>query len=222
MKDWLRRLLASAAIGRRGAASQLALRKALFTLFAALACALLALALGRDEPGTEPSLERPLRPWEAKPQAPLTLPSPLSASPSAAEVDAEASVATSAVATAGSVAEIGSRSLVEPAANEESPAAQAAALAQARPAPVHGYRIQLGVFAGPANALALQQRLADQGLPAGVQSRVVLGPFPDQQTARNAQAALRAAGMEEGMLLPPAKVADQFTRGKKPQSGGKP
>lgn len=88
-----------------------------------------------------------------------------------------------------------------------SPAAEAAVpvLADAPPAPAEGYRIQLGVFGDPANALALQRTLAAQGLQAGIQSRVVLGPFADREAAQKAQAALRSAGVEAGMLLAPEK-----------------
>ena len=78
-------------------------------------------------------------------------------------------------------------------------------MAEAKPAPADGYRIQLGVFADPANAVALARDLNGRGLPAGIQSRVVLGPFADRDAAHKAQVALRAAGVETGMLLPPAK-----------------
>lgn len=73
------------------------------------------------------------------------------------------------------------------------------------PAPADGFRIQLGVFGDPANAAAYQRELAAKGLPATIQSRVVLGPFADRTAAEKAQAALRKAGHEAGMLLPPAR-----------------
>jgi cell division septation protein DedD len=73
------------------------------------------------------------------------------------------------------------------------------------PAPADGFRIQLGVFGDPENAHALQRELAGKGLPATIQSRVVLGPFPDRASAEKARAALRNAGHEAGMLLPPPR-----------------
>lgn len=66
-----------------------------------------------------------------------------------------------------------------------------------------GYRIQLGVFGDPANAALLQSELAGRGLPAQVQSRVVLGPYRDRAAAERARAALRKAGGDAGILLPP-------------------
>lgn len=85
------------------------------------------------------------------------------------------------------------------------PSAPASAPPAIPPAPADGFRIQLGVFGDPANAQALQRELADKGLPATIQSRVVLGPFPDRASAEKARAALRNAGHEAGMLLPPPR-----------------
>ena len=61
------------------------------------------------------------------------------------------------------------------------------------------------MFGDPANALTLQRELTAKGLPATIQSRVVLGPFTDRAAAEKAQAALRKAGHEAGMLLPPVR-----------------
>ena len=60
-------------------------------------------------------------------------------------------------------------------------------------------------YIDPANAAAYQRELAAKGLPATIQSRVVLGPFADRAAAEKAQAALRKAGQDAGMLLPPAR-----------------
>lgn len=57
-----------------------------------------------------------------------------------------------------------------------------------------GYRIQLGVFGDPANALQLYERLAAEGYAAGIQSRVVLGPFADRDAAERARRKLREGG----------------------------
>ena len=90
-------------------------------------------------------------------------------------------------------------------ARERQPPSLAALMAEARSAPADGYRIQLGVFGDPENAIGLAHELNARGLAAGIQSRVVLGPFADRDAAHKAQAALRAAGVEAGMLLPPAR-----------------
>ena len=90
-------------------------------------------------------------------------------------------------------------------ARERQPPSLAALMAEARSAPADGYRIQLGVFGDPENAIGLAHELNARGLAAGIQSRVVLCPFADRDAAHKAQAALRAAGVEAGMLLPPAR-----------------
>lgn len=88
---------------------------------------------------------------------------------------------------------------------QAAPIAPPSALPVIPPAPADGFRIQLGVFGDPANALTLQRELTAKGLPATIQSRVVLGPFTDRAAAEKAQAALRKAGHEAGMLLPPVR-----------------
>lgn len=79
-----------------------------------------------------------------------------------------------------------------------------APVAASVPSPQAGYRIELDVAGKPEQLAALQQQLAASGLPATLQIRVVLGPFADRDAARNAQAALRASGLDAGMLVPPA------------------
>lgn len=66
-----------------------------------------------------------------------------------------------------------------------------------------GYQLQLGVFGDAGNALVLYERLSAAGFEARIQSRVVLGPFPDRRAAEQAQAALRRSGEPAGILLPP-------------------
>lgn len=66
-----------------------------------------------------------------------------------------------------------------------------------------GIYIQLGVFGDVSNALAVYERLAEAGMEARIQSRVVVGPFADRRAAERAQAALRKAGEPEGILVPP-------------------
>lgn len=93
---------------------------------------------------------------------------------------------------------------------EPSPAPSPAPAAKrpAQPAPAalaDGYRVQLGVFGDPANAAALQAELDGRGLPAHIQSRVVLGPFENRAQAERAQAQLRKAGAESGVVVAPAR-----------------
>jgi DedD protein len=68
-----------------------------------------------------------------------------------------------------------------------------------------GYLVQLGVFGTLENAQRLQAQLVGLGVPARLESRVVLGPFADRATTREAQARLRAAGQDEGIVRPPRK-----------------
>lgn len=90
------------------------------------------------------------------------------------------------------------------------PAAEAAPPAPlpseiARTAGGKGYLVQMGVFTSLDNAQALQTRLAGLGIPVRLESRVVLGPFPDQAAARAAQARLREAGEGAGVVLAPRR-----------------
>jgi DedD protein len=78
--------------------------------------------------------------------------------------------------------------------------------APAEPPPVaagHGYLVQVGVFGSTENAEALRNRLAGLGIPARLESRVVVGPFPDKAAARAAQARLQEAGQSPGLIVPP-------------------
>ena len=68
-----------------------------------------------------------------------------------------------------------------------------------------GYLVQLGVFAAPDNALRVYQQAAAAGQPAHIQSRVVLGPFPDRAAAEHARKRLQAAGAGPGVLIPPER-----------------
>jgi len=76
---------------------------------------------------------------------------------------------------------------------------------EAAPPPGRGYMVQLGVFAAPANAQRLRDELAAQGYPAHMQSRVVMGPFPDRQAAEAAHAKVRSEKRIDGVIVPPRK-----------------
>lgn len=58
-----------------------------------------------------------------------------------------------------------------------------------------GYTVQLGVFANYANAQALQQRLAANGIQAHLETRVQLGPFKDKQEAEEAYKKIKQLGL---------------------------
>lgn len=66
-----------------------------------------------------------------------------------------------------------------------------------------GHVLQLGVFGAQANAERLRDELARGGFPARIESRVVLGPYPDRAAAEAAQAALKRAGQGGGIVVPP-------------------
>jgi cell division septation protein DedD len=56
--------------------------------------------------------------------------------------------------------------------------------------------VQTGVFSSTENALALQARLKDQGIPAFVETRVVVGPFRNRAEAEAAKKRLRELGLQ--------------------------
>ncbi len=58
-----------------------------------------------------------------------------------------------------------------------------------------GYTVQLGVFANYANAKALQQKLAANGIPAQLETRVQLGPFSNKQEADDAYRRIKQLGL---------------------------
>lgn len=152
---------------------------------------LMVVALILDEGPAQPSAEvRGVVGAPAAPAEPVALaePPPTPETPPAPEVPPAAAVPT-----------------VEP---SPAPSPAPAAKRPAQPAPAalaDGYRVQLGVFGDPANAAALQAELDGRGLPAHIQSRVVLGPFENRAQAERAQAQLRKAGAESGVVVAPAR-----------------
>ena len=192
-----------------------ALRRAAGALLGAIVILIVALAL-EQEPGVgEGTQQRVITVKEVPPPpAQITAPadeeqaasavSPLPvATPAAATLLTDVLPMADGAAARPPVVEEAVASM--PSARERQPASLAVLMTQARSAPADGYRIQLGVFSDPANAIGLAQELTARGLPAGIQSRVVLGPFADRDAAHKAQAVLSAAGVEAGMLLPPLK-----------------
>lgn len=193
-----------------------ALRRAGAALLSAVLILIVALALEREpDPGTGTQARAPT-PQEVAPPPPAQIttvtdegqaasgapPLPV-ATPAAPTLANDAPPVTDGAAAQPPI--VGETLASVPRVSEREPSSLAALMAEARSAPADGYRIQLGVFGDPSNAIGLAHELNARGLAAGIQSRVVLGPFADRDAAHKAQAALRAAGLEAGMLLAPAK-----------------
>ena len=58
-----------------------------------------------------------------------------------------------------------------------------------------GFVVQLGVFTTVENAQSLQAKLKEQGIPAFLETRVVVGPFRDRAEADSVQQKLKALGV---------------------------
>ncbi len=76
-----------------------------------------------------------------------------------------------------------------------SPATQSAPAQNNAPVPGKAYLVQVGVFASPANAQALQRQLRRAGIDAHLETRVQLGPFKDKRDADKALARARKLGV---------------------------
>lgn len=68
-----------------------------------------------------------------------------------------------------------------------------------------GYFVQLGVFDATDNASRLFDNAKALGLPAHIQTRVVVGPFRNQREAEAAQKHLKE--IAEGIVIPPRNIA---------------
>ena len=68
-----------------------------------------------------------------------------------------------------------------------------------------GYFVQLGVFNDTDNADKVLENAVALGLPAHIQSRVVVGPFRNKREAEAARGRLK--NIAEGVVLPPQKTA---------------
>ncbi len=124
----------------------------------------------------------------------------------AAEVGSDkASAAVAPTAAADAASQLAASQLAASQLAAPPPPPAAAARASSAAALADGYRVQLGVFGDPANADNLQAELAARGMPAHIQSRVVLGPYRSRAEAERAQEQLRKEGAEAGMLIAPAR-----------------
>lgn len=65
--------------------------------------------------------------------------------------------------------------------------------------------LQLGVFSNAGNAEELRSRLKLAGIPAQLETRVQVGPFPSKEDAARAQEKLRKLGLDQGMLVTTSK-----------------
>lgn len=91
-------------------------------------------------------------------------------------------------------------------AKADVPAAKVAAPAPTPPrtdveAIKDGYMVQLGVFSAPGNAQALVDRVDAMGIPAHIESRVVVGPFKNRSEADAARRKLSASGLGKGLVV---------------------
>lgn len=84
------------------------------------------------------------------------------------------------------------RATVAPAEERWAPAIQTGTAAS----PPSAYVVQVGVFASPANAEALRDRLRKAGIDAQTETRVRVGPFATAAEAQSVSAKLRALGLE--------------------------
>ena len=69
----------------------------------------------------------------------------------------------------------------------------------------NGYFVQLGVFNAIDKAEKLRSNVKTMGLPAQIQSRVVVGPFRNKREAIAAQRRLQSKGIAKGVVLSPSK-----------------
>jgi DedD protein len=70
-----------------------------------------------------------------------------------------------------------------------------------KPDVTRGYAVQLGVFASPPNAEALQRKLAEAGLTTFTETRVLIGPFRDRAEADRSMEIVKKLGLA-GVVVP--------------------
>ncbi len=68
--------------------------------------------------------------------------------------------------------------------------------------PSHLYHVQAGIFLESARARALYQKILNAGIPAVMETRVQVGPFPTRKEAENAQKRLKELGVESIVVAP--------------------
>jgi DedD protein len=71
----------------------------------------------------------------------------------------------------------------------------------ALPQPLPGYTLQAGVFTDPRRAEEIHTRLAQEGIPVTLETRVLVGPFKNRNEAESARAKMKAMGID-ALLMP--------------------
>jgi DedD protein len=69
------------------------------------------------------------------------------------------------------------------------------------PRPLSGYTLQAGVFTDPRRAEEIHTRLAQEGIPVTLETRVLVGPFRNRNEAESARAKMKAMGID-ALLVP--------------------
>lgn len=160
-----------------------------------------AAAVSPRLPAVQPTGQSPQR--DVAPAANVVAPKPVapaSAGAPALAVGTQPAVPAPAAAQASSAPAATSMPSRVPAPSGPTPAAQGPA--PAAEAAGRGYVLQFGFFSSAARAEELKARLAQAGIPAQVETRLVVGPFVDRKEALAAQARLRERGIDTGVLLP--------------------
>jgi DedD protein len=140
------------------------------------------------------------------------LPAPPAPAPAPARPAAPESIAKNAPATHGAekpaAPAVAEQKPVAPTAQK--PAAPAAPTRSAQPptaAPPtgRGFIVQVGVFMSGNNARALQNKLAEKGIPTYTETRVLVGPFNDRAEAEAVVRQIKDLGLEGVVVPPPAQ-----------------
>lgn len=129
-------------------------------------------------------------PAEAPAEAPAAVPVPAEPEATAAPLDRSRT----AVALVPSSEGIARPVSPPPAAGEASPAA---------PRPATGYAWQSSVFPDLARAEEVQAKLAQEGIPASLETRLRVGPFRSRAEAEAARRKLKALGLDALTLVGP-------------------
>ncbi len=160
---------------------------------------------------------------EAQPATPPPPPPEVVNTPTAATSSAPAMKAAKPMPVRpGSEAEVSARPAPAKPAAVPAPAALATPPAKQQPVPpapaekapqpsprvpeptvTKGYSVQLGVFSNPANAIQLQEKLAQNGIKSYTETKLNVGPFQSKAEAEQAMAKIRALGI--GAVVVPAR-----------------
>jgi len=142
-----------------------------------------------------PPVEPPPPPSVAAGEAPRTTPKPLDDAPLIPE-------STGGAVVKDTASKPGPKPSTSTSAAAEPPLAVKPAEPQRTPEPPpRAFIVQLGVFTTPANAEALREKLARDGIEAHTETRVQLGPFKDKAEAEAVMAKLKAIDVK-AVLLP--------------------